>query len=374
MKDKQQLSHLIGLIYDAALVPDQWQTALSAVCDYVGGAGAMIFEHDSVFLEGIRILSWGDDPHYTHLYFSEYIDISPIAKLQGSIPIGEVVSFSGLVGKETLLGSRFFLEWMKPQNYTDNVFVNLHHSATRMVVFAVARGIQDGWVSSDTMARMQNLVSHVKRAVHIGNLIDRSRSQSATLQKLVDAVSASIFLVDQTGAISRANGLGETSAQDCELVWTLPNGRYRMDKRLEAELAAFSSQIVGKDALKDRRRSFTLGGSDGAEWLIHLHWLGREAGGAATDVTTPLVAIYLQRAAFNAEPALALVAHRYRLTPRESDVVRSLVGAGNIAIVAGQMGITTSTARTHMHHVFAKTGTASQAELVKLLASFVPPL
>jgi DNA-binding CsgD family transcriptional regulator len=33
-----------------------------------------------------------------------------------------------------------------------------------------------------------------------------------------------------------------------------------------------------------------------------------------------------------------------------------------------------STARTHLKSIFQKTGTTSQAELVRLLASFAPPL
>lgn len=371
MEDEQRLSHLIGRIYDAALAPDQWSTTLSAICDFVGGAAAMIFEHDSVLLEGNRIRSWGDDPHYTELYFSKYIDISPVAKMQGSIPIGEVASISGLVGQEAILNSQFFREWMKPQDYTDNVFVNLHRSATRAVAFAVARGRADGWATSEAVARMQSLASHVKRAVHIGNLIDLGRSQSETLQKLVDAISASIFLVDQTGAITRTNRLGEATGEDCDLIVQLPNGEFRMDKKLKAEFTAFVSKIDGKAALEDRRRSVALADSSGAEWLIQLHWLGNEVEEAAPPQAHPLVAIYLQKATFNADRALALVADRYQLTKRETDVVRSMVGASNIAIAAGREGITISTARTHLHSVFAKTGATNQAELVKLLASFV---
>ena len=51
-----------------------------------------------------------------------------------------------------------------------------------------------------------------------------------------------------------------------------------------------------------------------------------------------------------------------------------IVNVGNVAEVAEILGIGTGTVRTHLHHLFGKTGARGQVDLVKLVAGFASPL
>ena len=44
--DQQQLSDLIGAVYDAAIEPSLWESAIERVADFVGGSGAGLFCKD----------------------------------------------------------------------------------------------------------------------------------------------------------------------------------------------------------------------------------------------------------------------------------------------------------------------------------------
>jgi len=57
----------------------------------------------------------------------------------------------------------------------------------------------------------------------------------------------------------------------------------------------------------------------------------------------------------------------YHLTHTEAWVAREVVKGEGVVTVAASLGMLPSTARTHLHHVFEKTGTQRQAELVRLL-------
>jgi DNA-binding CsgD family transcriptional regulator len=57
----------------------------------------------------------------------------------------------------------------------------------------------------------------------------------------------------------------------------------------------------------------------------------------------------------------------FKLTPAEARVAREIATGENLVGIAETLGILTSTARTHLHRVFAKTETRRQAELVKLI-------
>ena len=59
-----------------------------------------------------------------------------------------------------------------------------------------------------------------------------------------------------------------------------------------------------------------------------------------------------------------------KLTQAEMRVLGALVDAGGITDVASVVGISEATVKTHLQHIFAKTNTKRQAELIKLLAGY----
>ncbi|MDF0531425.1 helix-turn-helix transcriptional regulator [Tsukamurella sp. 8F] len=71
-------------------------------------------------------------------------------------------------------------------------------------------------------------------------------------------------------------------------------------------------------------------------------------------------------------PAAVLLRQYFRLTASEARVARHLARGEDIAEIAAALGIARTTVRTHLQHVFDKTGTSRQAELATLLGRFPP--
>jgi len=68
------------------------------------------------------------------------------------------------------------------------------------------------------------------------------------------------------------------------------------------------------------------------------------------------------------ETSLANLAEKYRFTPAELRVLRALLEeAGGVRAVAQTLGVSSATVKTHLHHLFQKTGTRRQVDLVKLV-------
>jgi DNA-binding CsgD family transcriptional regulator len=57
----------------------------------------------------------------------------------------------------------------------------------------------------------------------------------------------------------------------------------------------------------------------------------------------------------------------FRLTPAEVGFTREILKGDGLQGAADRLGISVTTARTHLAHVFGKTGTHRQAELVRLI-------
>jgi DNA-binding CsgD family transcriptional regulator len=55
-------------------------------------------------------------------------------------------------------------------------------------------------------------------------------------------------------------------------------------------------------------------------------------------------------------------------------VLLAIVEVGGIPEIAPMLGISEATVKTHLQHVFEKTGVNWQADLVKVVAGFMNPL
>lgn len=60
-------------------------------------------------------------------------------------------------------------------------------------------------------------------------------------------------------------------------------------------------------------------------------------------------------------------ASAHGLTPAERRVLNEIVRGGGLVEAAAKLGVALPTARTQLQHIFQKTQTASQAELVRLV-------
>jgi DNA-binding CsgD family transcriptional regulator len=81
----------------------------------------------------------------------------------------------------------------------------------------------------------------------------------------------------------------------------------------------------------------------------------------------------VQRAGNDTPPSLDALAARYQLTPSELRVLIAIIDIGGVPEVAAALHLSQATVRTHLRHVFEKTGVRRQADLVKLIASQSSP-
>lgn len=72
-------------------------------------------------------------------------------------------------------------------------------------------------------------------------------------------------------------------------------------------------------------------------------------------------------------PSIEMLHGLFDLTPAEARLARGLAGGRNIGEMASQYKVSQETIRSQIKHVFAKTRTRSQAELVRLVTR-LPPL
>ena len=85
-------------------------------------------------------------------------------------------------------------------------------------------------------------------------------------------------------------------------------------------------------------------------------------------------ALFVHKAALETPPLSEVIAKSFILTPSEMRVLLGIFEVGGVAETAEALGIAEGTIKTHLRHLFVKTGTRRQADLVKLVVGFSNPL
>jgi DNA-binding CsgD family transcriptional regulator len=85
-------------------------------------------------------------------------------------------------------------------------------------------------------------------------------------------------------------------------------------------------------------------------------------------------AMFVHKAALDTPSPPEVIAKAFKLTPSELRVLLAIVKVGGAPEVAEAIGVAENTVKFHLKHLFEKTGTRRQADLVKLVAGFANPL
>ena len=182
MDQAEQLSELIGEIYDAALDPSLWSGVLGKAGRFVGGPVAAIFSKSPTALTGTVYYHSSDiSGPYRKLYFDKYIKFDPFTTGQYFSDVEQPMAVADIMPYQEFLETRFYKEWVQPQGMVDAVTAVLDKSVTTAAMFGVFRYQSDGVVDDETRRRMRLIVPHIRRAVLIGRLIDLRAADAASL-------------------------------------------------------------------------------------------------------------------------------------------------------------------------------------------------
>lgn len=373
--DAEGFSALVADIYDAALDPPSWRQVLKDICAFVrGGPSASLFWQDAVKRTGKTYYVWGGDPQYNRLYWDKYVALNPFTTAAGHFPVGEVYSAADILPLPQFFDTPFYREWMTPQGWGDVLSTNLDKSTTSRAVFSVARHARDGLVDDDMRRRMRLLVPHVRRSALIGKLVNLSRVEAAALADTLDGLQAGMFLVDRAGKLVHANAAGRSMLEEGNVLHA--NGTLvALDAKSDAALREILLAAGNSDtALGDKRISARLLARDGVEYVTHVLPLTAGARRRAGQPYAAVAAIFVQRVGHDASPAIAMLVQQFGLTAAEVRVLVAMMDDGGVAAVASALHLSPATVRTHLRHVFEKTGVRRQADLVKLMTSYPTPV
>jgi DNA-binding CsgD family transcriptional regulator len=375
-KQADVVSALIGEIYDAALDPSLWGPVLDKVRAFIGGSSAALFAKDAIRKSlNVYYDDGGLDPYYKQLYFDKYAQLDPFTTGHLLAEIGEPISTIDILSFEEFYETRFHREWAQPQGLVDFACAVIEKSATSVAMVGIFRHERDGVVDDETRRAMRLIVPHIRRAVLIGQVTDLKSMEAATLADTLNGLSAGVFLVDENDRLIHANGSGRAML-DTRDILHLANGRLaaRNAGSQKALREVFGAAGRGDRAVGTKGISIPLTARDGERYIAHVLPLTSGMRRRAGTRFSAVAAAFVHRAELKTQSPSELIAKTFDLTKGELRTLLAIVQVGGVAETAEALGVAESTIKTHLHRLFSKTGTARQADLVKLVAGFCSPL
>ena len=378
MSEDDELSCVVGSIYDAALDPALWTDALAKIAEFVGGQAGALGSKDMVSKFVNVDHHVGLDLQYMQMHSETHGEFDPLA----SVPlfdVGQVVSPPELMPHDDDCEGRCCQELARPQARGDMAIAVRKRPGKSCKFLSVVRSEANDMVDNGNsvvdheMHRRMSLVApHARRAILIGKTIDQKAREAATLADVLDSLSAGVFLIEANGRIVHANAAGRGILGVDDFLRSIGGRLVARDTKINRTLQDI---FAGRGALEIGSKGITLPltareGECHVAHVLPLAAAARRRAGAPRTVA----AVFVCRATLETPSSADVIRRAYQLTPTELRVLLAIVNIGGIPEVATALGVAGTTIKTHVGRLFEKTGAGRQADLVKLVAGFSTPL
>lgn len=358
--------HLVDGAYRAAVDQEQWDAWTAQAMDQLGGICGTFnvidangaFLHRSIFHENRKVIE---------RYVSDGVDQwDPQRRFVTSVAEPGVytdMDHIDLQDSET----REYVSWMRDNGGMQH-YVSLASKPARgsiCVGLSVHYAVGKGPARRDVRRLLECAYPDLRRAIELGFLHADKLSQ-AYWEGLIGERQDPCLLLGETGIVLRATPAAEAIFRQGDGLRCVEGRLHVAREASDGNLARFVGWVSTMGSAP--RACRVERGSGRAPYILTGYPLPPREPILQSVRAAALVTIIDPaggRPATNRSWGAA-----FALTDREVEIAELLLAGHSIESAAFALGITTGTTRVHLRHIFSKTGTNRQADLIRLLLRF----
>jgi DNA-binding CsgD family transcriptional regulator/AraC-like DNA-binding protein len=195
--------------------------------------------------------------------------------------------------------------------------------------------------------------------------------KSKALEATLDALTAGVYLADRHGRIIYMNRAAAGQVETGHVVRIQDNRLAPVDDDAHAAMRKGLKQAMA-DGAATKSVTLALPSDDGSSLVATILPLSQKLG--SCDAFAAIAAIFVQDP--SSVPSLRgkSFANLHGLTDAELRVLLAMAPGLSVKEAAELLGISETTAKTHLQHIHTKTGTSKQTELMHLFMTSAPPV
>ena len=362
------LLEILPEIYDGALWPERWTSALGRIVGAMGGMWGTL-AWSSVRLAPVGHCFAGS-PAMREAYEREYFRQDPLLPRIRHVPPGTVCLLEDYVPRDAFIELPFYREWARPHGIESVVCAVLSRTGDDIDgLCGIGLAAAEPADAERRIGLFTALVPHLQRALQIGRRIRRADQERDAAIDLTESLAVGQILLGAGGQVYRMNRRarsivtradGLTVHHDGLRAATL--GDTARLQRLLAAAALHPGEPQGIVRVARPSGKPPLG-------ILALGLVPRDAG----DQFGPAVAILVNDPDVAPQSLLPALREMFLLTRAEAALCAQLSIGATLELASQRLNISLSTARTQLKRVLEKTGTHRQAELVHLVLTTIAP-
>ena len=374
----ERLSNLVGAVYDCAIAPERWTGVLEDTCAEFGFAtGVLSVVSLTNMRAGVNAVSGTDSAQMAQNgveYGTDIIELwGGVERIQ-QYPLGEPIVQSHAVPREVIFSNRYYLEWALPKGLFDAVAVGLVRDKMMVgnAIFSQHQSV--GAVSDVQVGGLRLLAPHIRRTVTISNLFDMKTVEAATFAATVETLTVGVVLADEDSKIVHTNAAATAMLAAGHPI-LIRDGRIAVQSTAATSTLQSAVAQAAKDeaALGQKGIGIPIPRPGGAPLVIHVLPL-RRGHVRSGLIQRAAAALFVTSASAPPQVPHDALTQLYNLTPAEIRIFELICEGHTPADISALLGIAASTAKTHLIHVFDKTGCRRQSDLVRLAKSLTFPV
>ncbi len=365
MVEIDDFSRIVSAIYASAITPENWIVAMADVRRTLDAQSAALLLADGTS-RSLKSGSLPPEARKTYLDYYRQIDYVLDAVEEG--PVGLIRSGQPLIALKAR--SEFDADWMRPHQMDDGLFVRLTNGSMPTCFLVAAPKRSEPFDSAERVKLMSALVPHLQQALRTqGHLKDFAQGAS-DIARAVDSVRHGIAVVGAGSVVIHMNSAAER-------ILKCGDGLCIRSGRVEATSASANAELrrsivaalpEHESSPRDGNSFLCTRPSGKRPYVIHvLPFSPTTENMSGARALVVLVDPEQQR-----EPSTHLLRRVYGLTNAEADVALRVLRGDGLKPICEELSLSMATVKTHLQHVFDKTDTHRQAELVRLLLTIIP--
>lgn len=364
MKPATSVFLLIEDIYKTVGDDKRWTAVLRSFQNILGCAACALARFDFDRRAGDIRHAVGISDRYRAAYRDQFAALNPwLAREECFRREGAVWLGRELAPHRELVTSEFYREWLKPQNLFHASVAVLRWAGAETLYLTAMRPPTAGPFERRELDAYEVYVPHLRQALELAARLDCLQSREAQgLEELVGEAPGTVIVLDAREKVLAASREAEKLLASGEPFRAGRGGlqlAHRGDREPFQEKFAAALRIAsGEDVTPGHAMSL----HDQAHGQLNTAVIPLPKG-AFPGQDRPAVAVVVE----DRVPEEARLRELYGLTPAEARVAAHLARGLSVQEAAERLGIGITTARTHLQHIYGKTSTRRQPELVALL-------
>ncbi|MGL5839494.1 MAG: helix-turn-helix transcriptional regulator [Sphingorhabdus sp.] len=355
---------VVSHIYEAALVPNHWDIALTTLIDFFAPpewhVAFVVWERLEPAM-GRFIGSTGVHPLAQEAYLQHFSGRHEWSIRGHHLPLGKVVLSDELIERQAFKESRFYKNFLGPWGYELALLGMLDRQGNDHMGI-VCPGPPDCDPGELRKAIMM-LTPHIQRAARISRRIGEADMRAATAYDVLDSSPYSVIALGPDLKLLMANSIGQRLLDRGGGV-SIRHGRLKFDDPVIARQLA--EMATGRS--KEPSIAFTAAATDGKELLMTAIAVSPEHGGNFANRAngTALMLVGGQRIGIS-DDMIKTLQSCFNLTAAEARLAAFLIQGSGVRGYAEDRGVSLEAGKYLLKGIYAKTSISNQTELVAML-------